>query len=209
MSTINLKCRCGAIRGTATDITPSGGNRVVCCCSDCQAFANHLDYGSETLDEFGGTDIYQTSQSQLQITQGQDRLQSLRLTKKGLLRWYASCCNTPIANTMNAKMPFVGIIHTFMDTSYTDSEYTDSDIGSNFDKANRESILGPVSAYVQTQHAIGTPDYPGHSEKFPLGITARIILKMLIWRVRGKHKPSAFFTDSGQPVAKPVVVRTQ
>lgn len=188
MTTVNLKCRCGAVKGTATDITPSSGIHVVCCCSDCQAFATHLGRASDTLDQFGGTDIYQTSQSQVQIQQGQDKLQGTRLTKKGLLRWHTTCCNTPVANTMSAKMPFAGVIHTFMDLP------------------DRDATLGPVRAYVQTQHAIGSPDYPTHSAKFPPGITIRIIFKMLAWRMSGKHKPSVFFKDTGEPAVKPIVL---
>lgn len=190
MSTINLKCRCGAVQGTATDITPSTGTRVVCCCADCQAFASHLGRGSDTLDEFGGTEIFQMSQSQLQIQQGKENLQSMRLTEKGMLRWYTSCCNTPVGNTMNAKMPFVGVIHSLMDLP------------------DRDSTFGPVRAYVQTQHALGSPNYPTHSKKFPLGITLRIIRKMLLWRLRGQHKPTVFFTDSGQPVSKPIILQS-
>lgn len=187
MTTIALKCDCGTVRGTAKDITPDSGNRVVCCCDDCQAFAQFLGQEASVLDEFGGTEIYQTSQSQVSITQGRDQLKSLRLTPKGLLRWYAGCCNTPIGNTMNAKMPFIGIIHNFMDIS------------------DRNTTLGPVRAYVQTQHAKGTPDYPHHSAKFPLGITARIIRKILIWKIQGKNKPTEFFKDDGRPISKPLI----
>ena len=187
MTTISLKCNCGEVKGSAIDVTPSSGSRVVCCCSDCQAFASYLDRESHTLDEFGGTEVFQIPQSQLKIQQGQDKLKSMRLTKKGLLRWYTSCCNTPIGNTMNANMPFVGVIHTFMDMP------------------NRDSVLGPIRAFVQTQHAKGVPNYPKHSAKFPIGITARIIWKMLLWKLQGKHKPSVFFGDDGRPVVKPII----
>ncbi len=35
---------------------------------------------------------------------------------KGLMRWYASCCNTPIGNTMaTSAMPFIGLIHACID----------------------------------------------------------------------------------------------
>ena len=187
MTTISLKCQCGQVTGQATNITPSSGTRVVCCCSDCQAFTTFLEREAETLDEFGGTEVFQMSQSQLSIQQGHDKLQSMRLTKKGLLRWYTSCCNTPVGNTMNAKMPFVGVIHTFID------------------EPNRDSVLGPVRAFVQTQHARGVPDYPKHAPKFPLGITARIIRKMIVWKLQGKQKPSVFFDDEGRPVVKPII----
>lgn len=186
MTTVTLECQCGTVKGIATDIMPASGNRVVCCCSDCQAFANQLDRG-DVLDQFGGTDIYQTSQSQVRITEGSDQIRSLRLSSKGLLRWYTGCCNTPVANTMNASMPFVGVLAVFM-----------KDI-------NRNEVLGPVRAYVQTQYAIGKPDYPHSAKKFPVGITLRIMRKMLGWKMRGMHKPSAFFHDDGTPVSKPCV----
>lgn len=188
MTTLSLSCQCGEVKGSATGATASSGNRVVCCCADCQAFANHLGSDSKTLDEFGGTEIFQTSQSQVNILQGQDKLQSLRLKEKGLLRWYTSCCNTPVGNTISAKMPFVGLIHSFID------------------EPNRDDVLGPVRAYVQTQYAIGEPSYPKHSAKFPLGITVRIVRKMLVWKVKGMHNPSAFFTDNGDPVVQPVLI---
>ncbi|MFK7996710.1 MAG: DUF6151 family protein [Granulosicoccus sp.] len=188
MTSISVKCQCGEVRGSATDVTPSSGNRVVCCCSDCQAFAVYLGRDSDTLDDFGGTEIFQISQAQLSIQQGQEKLQCLQLKKKGLIRWYTSCCNTPVGNTINAKMPFVGVIHTFMDVP------------------DRDSVLGPVRAYVQTQYAKGAPDYPSHSAKFPLGITVRIIRKMLLWKVQGKQKPSVFFGADGRPIVKPIVV---
>ncbi len=188
MTTISLKCRCGEVQGSASNITPASGNRVVCCCSDCQAFASYLKADADTLDEFGGTEIFQVSQAQVSIERGHDKLHSLRLKPKGLLRWYSSCCNTPIGNTMSAGMPFVGVIHTFID------------------EANREDVLGPVKAVVQTQHAIGEPGYAKHSAKFPLGVTASIIGKMLVWKFRGKHKPSVFFAEDGRPVSKPTIV---
>lgn len=187
MTTISLKCHCGEVQGHASDVTPSGGNRVVCCCSDCQEFATKLNCSANILDEFGGTEIFQIAQSQLHIDKGHDKLHCLRLSEKGLLRWYASCCNTPIGNTINAKMPFVGVIHTFMDVP------------------DRESVLGPVRAVVQTQHALGEPTYPKHSAKFPLGITLRIVRKMLSWKLRGMQSPSVFFDEQGRPVVEPII----
>ncbi len=189
MTDIRLKCDCGKVQGVAKNITPSNGNRVVCFCDSCQDFANHLANPEATLDEFGGTEIFQTSQSQVVIEQGAEHLRALKLQPKGLVRWYTGCCRTPIANTMNSKMPFVGVIHRFMDNA-----------------EQRETDLGPVRAYVQAQHALKTPTYPGCSDKFPLGITFRIIGKMLSWKIRGMHKPSAFFADDGRAIVKPEVL---
>ena len=85
-------------------------------------------------------------------------------------------------------MPFIGVIHSFIDAK---------------DQADK---LGSVRAYVQTQHAIGQPDYPHSAEKFPIGITLRIIRKMLVWKIRGMHKPTMFFDSDGRPVSTPVIV---
>jgi Family of unknown function (DUF6151) len=61
------------------------------------------------LDVHGATDVIQTSPAQLTLTQGQEFLACMRLTEKGLLRWYAACCSTPIGNTLpNYRMSFVG-----------------------------------------------------------------------------------------------------
>ena len=161
----------------------------MCCCNDCQAFVQFLrpDQTSTVLDEFGGTEIYQTSLAQVHLDKGQDLLRSMRLTPGGLLRWYTDCCRTPVGNTMSVKMPFVGVVHSFMDAD------------------EREHKLGPVLAWVQVQHAIGEPDYPRSAQKFPAGITLRMIRKLLAWKMRGMNRPSVFFDDNGKPVSAPTV----
>ena len=189
MSRLSLKCRCGTVAGYADHITPKSGNRVVCCCCDCQKFASFLDQETLTLDEFGGTDIYQTSQSQVKISQGVDKLRVMRLSETGLLRWYTDCCKTAVGNMVSAKMPLVGLIHSFVD---------DVDF---------ETKLGPVRAYIQTQHAKGEPNYPHHSAKFPPGIILRMLRKMLVWKLQGKQNPSVFVGDDGRTITKPIIAR--
>jgi len=187
MSTVSLSCQCGEVIGSATNVNAATGTRSVCCCSDCQAFAKYLNRESDTLDAFGGTGVFILSQSQVKLVQGHDKLQSMRLTEKGLLRWYTDCCKTPVGNTMNAKTPFISLIHPFIN------------------EPDHDAVLGPVRGYIQTQDAIGEPDYPTHSAKFPLGMTLRIIRKMLVWKLKGMNKPSVFFADDGRPVVKPII----
>ena len=62
---------------------------------------------------------------------------------------------------------------------------------------------------MQTQYAKGVRDYPKHASKFPLGITARIIRKMIMWKLQGKQKPSVFFDDAGRPVVRPIIANEQ
>ena len=42
-SEVPLRCRCGALRGVASEVAPTTGLRLVCYCKDCQAFARYLD----------------------------------------------------------------------------------------------------------------------------------------------------------------------
>ena len=182
---VKLSCTCGAVQGRALDLTPNNGNRIVCCCDDCQAFANHLTGEVDVLDEFGGTEIFQTTQSQVKIDKGAEHLCCIRLRPKGLNRWYTHCCQTPVANTMGATMPFAGLIHNFINLN-----------------DERDKILGPIRGFVQTQHALGEPTYPQPAKKFPLGLTLRMIRKMLMWKLKGKQSPSAFFDENGNAITK-------
>lgn len=186
---IKLKCACGAIQGVAIGITPDSCNRVVCCCNDCQTFADYLKHDSKILDEFGGTEIIQTSQGQVKINKGSEHLRCLRLTPKGLVRWYAGCCKTPIGNTMNANFPFIGLIHNFLHI-----------------KGPSERALGPIRAYMQTKYARGVPSYPHSAKGFPLRVTLRVARKMAQWKIKGMDKPSVFFNDDGKPVVKPTIL---
>lgn len=191
MTDIALKCTCGLVRGRARNISPKNGIRIVCCCDDCQSFAQYLKRSEDILDEFGGTDISQTSQSQIEIEQGAEHLRSIRLKKKGLTRWYTGCCNTPIGNTISGSMPFIGVIHNFMD-----------------DGSSRDANLGVVQAYVQNKYALKPPTHKISAEKFPIGITLKLIRKMAFWKLRGMHKPSAFYNEDGKAVSRPTVVNT-
>lgn len=98
MTTYPLRCQCGTVRAVLAH--PARGNRVVCYCHDCRAFAHVLDQASRVLDERGGSEISQVLPKNLTFTQGTEALACLRLTPKGLLRWHSACCRTPIGNTL-------------------------------------------------------------------------------------------------------------
>jgi hypothetical protein len=116
------------------------GLRVICYCADCRAFACFLGCESEFLDAAGGTDICQTSPSRLEITEGTGNIKRVRVTPKGLHRWYAACCSTPLANTFATRaMPFAG--------TYT----------LNYDAGRREAALRSPVAVVFAKEAQGAP----------------------------------------------------
>lgn len=185
---ITLKCRCGTVEGLLKNITPGCGTRIVCYCDDCQAFAGRLGR-DDTLDEYGGTDIFQIAPARVEISRGADQLRCLRLKPKGLLRWYTACCKTPVGNTVSGRLAFVGLIHSFMDHG---------------DAPDRN--LGPVLGYIQARFA----DQPPPSERFhrriPLQILWKSAAKILSWQLRGWQRPSPFFTAGGTPVSPPYIV---
>lgn len=115
-TTLPIRCSCGLLRGILHDASSESGNRCVCYCDDCQSFAHFLERADEILDENGGTEIFQTSSGHLEFTEGLDQLACMRLSESGMIRWYASCCNTPIGNTpWTNRVPFVGLIHSCVD----------------------------------------------------------------------------------------------
>src|SRR4029077_11390639 len=101
---VELVCRCGEVRARVTDASPRTVNRIVCYCDDCQAFAHRIGR-ADLLDSQGGREIVQLAPATLTFLQGQQRIVGLRLTPKGLFRWYASCCNTPVGNTLTPAIP--------------------------------------------------------------------------------------------------------
>ncbi|HPO18673.1 MAG TPA: DUF6151 family protein [Rubrivivax sp.] len=108
-----LRCRCGRLRGSVTPARST--QRVVCCCRDCRAYACHLG-GGGVLDAQGGTEIVASLPSKLRFDAGNDTLACLSLSPRGLLRWYARCCGTPIGNTpRNPKLAYVGLVHSCLE----------------------------------------------------------------------------------------------
>jgi hypothetical protein len=189
---VPLKCSCGKMRGMAV-VDPQGSNRAVCLCGDCQSFAHFLGRAAEILDKNGGTDIVPLAPRNFRLTQGQEHLACLRLSPKGMFRWYAGCCQTPIANAPSAALPFLGTVHLFFDLPR--------------DPAVRDQALGPVRAkfYGKDGHGEMGPDIsPGIP---PLWFILRTMKFMLLGKIRGMHRPSPFFVaDSGAPVVEPRVL---
>lgn len=181
MSTdLPLGCSCGAFRGSARGVSAGVGNRIVCYCDDCQSFAHFLGRPAEILDVHGGTEIFQTSPARVEIHDGADQIACMRLTPGGLVRWYASCCRTPIGNTLaTCQVPFVGLIHsTGVRTP---------------DGFSRDEVLGPVLARVQARFAKGDRTALDAHDRAPLSLVARFAWLLLQARLRGDHRRSPFF----------------
>jgi hypothetical protein len=180
-----LQCRCGTIKGWVSDT--QSANRVVCYCRDCQAFARFLGQEGETLDAQGGSEVVQTLPKNVIFTQGTDALACMRLTDKGMVRWYAGCCKTPIGNTLeNHKISFVGLLHNCLETP----------------GHSLQNSFGAVRTYAYPQGAIGDPKPKATGMGATIWWLAKTILKA---RVNGDYQRTPFFTD-GKPIAIPHVL---
>jgi hypothetical protein len=195
MSTdLELECACGKLRGKALSVSASTGTRVVCYCVDCQAFAHFLG-NSNMLDERGGTDLFQMAPSKVQLTSGTDTLGCVRLSDKGMHRWYCTECKTPIGNTLGASVPFVGMIHSFMRVDRSGR--------------SRDDVLGPPVARIKTESA--TPGAPIPASGWA---TLRAILRSVRllagWWLSRAGFPTPFFDAATQaPRALPRVLSVE
>jgi hypothetical protein len=163
----------------ALGVSPESSGHVICYCDDCQAFARFL-VTPGIMDAHGGTDIFQVPPARVRITEGLDAVECVRLSQKGLLRWYAGCCRTPIGNTVSARVPFIGIIHSFRSREG--------------DAPPRDDMLAkPVGIY--GHFAIGGAP-PAVHMKAPLGLMAGYAVKVLGWWIAGQGIPSPFFDSS-------------
>ena len=184
---VPLKCSCGAVRGVLLQASPENGTRIVCHCDDCQAFAHFLGRADEMLDGGGGTDIYQSTPAQLRITEGAAQLRCMRLSPKGMFRWYAGCCNTPVGNMLAPGwLAFVGIPQPFLDHEGGGS--------------TREGDIGPVLAHTQARFASG-PVPEGAHPSAPFWLIVRTIRLLLRGIFGGKQRPSPFLDANGKRIA--------
>ncbi|MFL6617602.1 MAG: DUF6151 family protein [Povalibacter sp.] len=179
-----IQCRCGTVKGYV--VRPGMAVRAVCYCKDCQAFARYLQRADTVLDEHGGTGIVATLPKHAHFTQGVESIACMSLSPKGLLRWYAKCCNTPIANTpRDRKLPYVGLVDACLASS----------------SPSLSDTFGPVRAVLNTQSAKGHVSSSAASNLFAIAV----IMKTVLWnRLNGSYRENPFFSITGTPVAKPI-----
>jgi hypothetical protein len=159
-------------------------------CDDCQAYARFLGTPG-IVDAHGGTEIFQMPASLVSLSQGLEQVACVRLSPRGMYRWYATCCRTPVANTVGPRVPFAGVIHCV--------------IGDPVGGGNKELALGPVLERVQGRFAPGgVPE--GSRPKASLGLVLRMAGKVTSWWLRGMAGKSPFFDSARQPICIPRVL---
>lgn len=170
--TLHFACACGELEGRLVDVDARDGTHIVCHCNDCRAnlvALGHSDPGAE------GVELFQTTPDKINIDQGGEHLALLRLSPKGLMRWYAKCCSTPLFNTPSHRvMAFTGISAKII--------------------RDHETALGPVIA----RGFVKTPSGKTKHE----GLRPMLISMMgrmgKAW-ISGAWRDTPFFDDTGTP----------
>ncbi len=162
----------------------------MCYCRDCQAFARFLGLPPGMLDALNGTDIVAVRPRFVSITSGREHLTCMSLSPNGILRWYTSCCKTPIGNTpRDLKVSHVGLIHSCLETG----------------AASLDASFGPVRMRVNGRSANGKA--PANSPLTFGWAIARYLASMAWTRCTRGYTVNPFFdVATGQPVVQPQVV---
>jgi hypothetical protein len=166
-----------------------GVSHGVCYCRDCRAYAHALGKAAEVLDAQGGTEVVGVAPRSIEFTHGADALACLSLRDNGTLRWYASCCGSPICNTpRDFRMSYAGVLHTCLRAA---ARGIDDSFGPVRIKANLKGATGPTDRMLASSIA---------------GVAA-FALRLARDRLGGAYKITPFFdARTGAPVATPRVL---
>jgi hypothetical protein len=183
-----LSCQCGEVTGVITPTPVGYFTHAVCYCNDCQAFAHALGRAREILDEHGGTRVLQVGSKRMTIDRGHEHIRCMKLSPKGLMRFYAACCNTPIGNVVSGKIPMIGIPAVFVEDLRPD-----------------HPVL-PVQARVFGRFGHGQLPAGTPGKILPRDVL-RAVKQIVGARLRGEQKDSPFFdTRTGSPIVAPEII---
>ena len=172
---IPFACRCGTVTGTLQDVRPSEGTHVICHCNACARAMALSGLGDEAQD---GVDLWQTTPDRIEIATGADHLVPVRLSPKGLFRWTAKCCDTPMFNTFSGPgLPFTGVLTRNL-----------ADL----------APLGPVIAH-------GFVTGPDGKQRHQHGhrVVWRLLKRTVVAKLSGRGRKTPFFQADGTPITAP------
>ena len=181
---VPLQCLCGRVRGVAREVSPRTVNHSICYCHDCRAFVHWLGH-DELLEAHGGVPLVQLARARLEISAGFDQVRCMRLSSKGMYRWYAACCRSPLGNTV-PSIPFVGVARSAL----------------QLEGSTPLARYGPV-LFAQAGKASGGP--PADA-KLSLRGLLHVVRLISSWFVRGLGHPTPLFHRNNQPVKEPQVL---
>ncbi|MDE4061289.1 MULTISPECIES: DUF6151 family protein [Phaeobacter] len=174
-----FSCSCGTMQGYITPEALKSGTHIACFCADCRA--NEL-YHHRPDPAPGPVALFQMSPDGIHITQGAEELRLMRLSPKGLFRWYAGCCGMPFANTLaKPGLPFAGMRTNLFD---------------------QPEIFGKI----RTRAFEPQPGRPPRTKGAGTMVYA-LFRRMITARLSGKWKETPFFEiETGRPVSEPIVL---
>ncbi|SDZ52930.1 Uncharacterized conserved protein [Jannaschia faecimaris] len=174
--TLGFACKCGKLRGEIRDVSPAACTKIVCHCKDCRSAYTHL--GLADPEKVG---ILQTTQDRITITEGGENLRVFRHTPKGALRWFATCCNTPLFYTpLKARLVHVGV---------------------NADRLSNPEAGGKVLAEAFIPKPGG-----GQAHKGVGRMAARMVGRMVAKNISGEWRDSPLFASDGSPTRDPQIL---
>lgn len=188
MTDLALSCNCGKFKARAKDVSKRCSTRMVCYCKDCRAYGEQFKDTSATLDAYGGTEVYQVTQDKFEIEEGGEFLRCFRLTDKGLNRFYASCCGTPVGNLKSTSIPLLSLIHDIIDKSI-----------------DRDQVLGPILYRIHGSYVKVQPTEFTISPRIPLMLKLRIFPRLALAYISGKGQPSVFLKADNEPTVEVIV----
>lgn len=174
--TLGFACTCEALRGEIRDVASSDYMHVVCHCRDCRSAYTHLG-----LADPEKVAMLQTSQDRIRISQGGDNLRVFRHTAKGALRWYATCCGTPLFYT-----PLKGRL---------------VNVGVHLDRLDAPEAVGRVMAEGFVPKPGGGRTHRGAGR-----MLARMVSRMAAKNLNGEWRDTPFFDDEGSPARDPKIL---
>ncbi len=182
---MSMRCECGQVRGEVD--LDRAYTRGTCYCHDCQAYARWLARPG-LMDECGGSDVVPMSPGGVRITEGVEHVACLSLSDKGILRWYAACCRTPLGNTpRSGRIPYLGLPTTCLDAS----------------PASVDAALGPRDRIVLNAGSATCEVKPTPVAFFLGGLN---IARHLVAGKLGARPPSPFLDASGRWLRTPQVL---
>lgn len=187
-----LKCDCGKFEAELVNFPKNSPGRCVCYCDDCQTYLHYLGR-PELLDAHGGSEITPVYPADFKIVTGKNHLACVRLSPRGLFRFYVSCCNTPLGNNL-PKFPWLGTLDRMY--AHDDPNYL-------------EKTAGPIKCRILGKFAIGTPP-KGTSQKNSFKDLKVIFPFLLKGFLTGKAKNSELYMNDGvTPIVKPKILTLQ
>ena len=175
-----FSCSCGGLTGQIEAATPKSGTHLECYCKDCRAAQIFLGQPDPAPR---GVHLFQTTPDRVTILTGADNLGLLRLSPNGLMRWYATCCNAPLFNTLaSPRLPFVGVI---------------------VDRLKNPAQVGPVI----THSFVPDPQGGRPRHKGATVMAWRFLIRLIAARLSGHWRHTPFFdVKTGEPTAVPRIL---